>query len=198
MIRVVLATRNQGKVRELRALTEGMGLDIVGLDAFPEVGEVEETGETFLENALLKARAVRQATGLLALADDSGLAVDALGGAPGVRSARFAGEKASDADNNAKLLSAMADVPDGKRTCRFVSVVAACAPDGRELVAEGAWEGAVARELKGQGGFGYDPLFVDTASGRTAAELTPEEKNARSHRGQALGRLLARWSEVLG
>ena len=198
MIRVVLATRNQGKVRELRALTEGMGLDIVGLDAFPQVGDIEETGETFADNALLKARAVCAATGLLALADDSGLAVDALEGGPGVRSARFAGEKATDADNNAKLLSAMAEVPDGKRSCRFVSVIAACGPDGRELVAEGAWEGAVAREPKGQGGFGYDPLFVDAASGRTAAELTPEEKNARSHRGQALRRLLRRWSEVSG
>ena len=195
MIRVVLATRNQGKVRELQGLLAPLDLEVLGLSAFPQVGEVEETGETFAENALLKARQVSQATGLLALADDSGIEVDALGGAPGVRSARYSGEKATDAANNEKLLRALADVPENDRTCRFVSVVAAHAPNGAELTALGVWEGRVGLAPKGQGGFGYDPLFIDAQSGLSAAEMSGEEKNARSHRGQALRELLRIWRQ---
>jgi len=190
---VVLATRNAGKIKELNALLAGLGVTVVGLADFPAIGDIPETGETFLENARIKARAVCQATGLTSLADDSGLCVDALAGAPGVRSARFAGEGATDAANNAKLLAAMAHVPEADRTCRFVSVVVATAPDGRELTAEGVWEGRVATTPAGAGGFGYDPLFFDASAGKTAAELTAAEKNARSHRGKALAALLGKW-----
>jgi len=193
--KVVLATRNNGKIKELNALLAGLGVTVVGLAGFPEIGDIPETGATFLDNARLKARAVCRATGLVSLADDSGLCVDALAGAPGVHSARYSGEDATDAANNAKLLAALAHVPEKDRACRFVSVVVAASPDGRELVAEGAWEGRVAAAPSGQGGFGYDPLFFDPAAGRTAAELTAAEKNARSHRGNALRELVARWND---
>lgn len=190
---VVLATRNKGKIAELSALLAGFGVHVLGLGAFPGIGEIEETGTTFAENAALKARTVAQATGLLALADDSGLAVDALDGAPGVYSARYSGENATDATNNAKLLDALKDVPENARGCRFHSVVAAVAPNGTEILAEGRWEGRVLTSPRGQGGFGYDPLFLDLELGRAAAELTPAEKNARSHRGRALRALLHDW-----
>lgn len=191
--RVVLATRNKGKIAELHAMLSGLGVEVVGLEAFPSVGEIPETGTTFLENARIKAQAVCRATGLVSLADDSGLCVDALHGAPGVYSARYAGEHATDADNNAKLLAAMAQVPPGDRTCRFVCVVVAAAPDGRELTAQGTWEGRLATAPSGQAGFGYDPLFFDPTLGRTAAALSAAEKNARSHRGKALAELVAQW-----
>ena len=190
---VILATRNRGKIAELEALLASSGVHVLGLDAFPEIGEIEETGATFAENARLKARTVAQATGLVALADDSGLAVDALSGAPGVYSARYSGENATDAANNAKLLEALADVPEDRRGCRFHSVVAAHAPNGAEILAEGRWEGRVLTSPRGQGGFGYDPLFLDPELGRSAAELAPAEKNARSHRGSALRALLHHW-----
>ena len=190
---VVLATRNAGKIDELRALLADLGVTVLGLADFPRIGDIPETGTTFLENARIKARAVCRATGLVSLADDSGLCVDALSGAPGVFSARYAGEEATDAANNAKLLAALAGLPEAQRTCRFVSVVVAAAPDGRELAAEGVWEGHVATAPAGQGGFGYDPLFFDPTAGQTAAELTPAAKNARSHRGKALAALVAKW-----
>ncbi len=192
---VVLATRNRGKIAELSKLLEGFSLEVSGLDAFPSVGEVPETGDTFAANALEKARTVAGLTGLVAVADDSGLEVDALGGAPGVYSARYAGDKAGDAANNAKLLDALRDVPAGRRAARFRCVMAAAAPNGQTLLAEGKWEGEVALALTGEGGFGYDPLFFDPRLGRTAAQLTREEKNAVSHRGQAMRALLAAWPE---
>ncbi|EFL52747.1 non-canonical purine NTP pyrophosphatase, rdgB/HAM1 family [Solidesulfovibrio fructosivorans JJ]] len=195
---VVLATRNKGKIKELNALLMPLGVRVVGLDAFPDIGDIPETGETFLDNARIKAQAVCKATGLVSLADDSGLCVDALSGAPGVHSARFSGEHASDAANNAKLLAAMAHVPERDRTCRFVSVVVAACPDGRELTAEGTWEGRVLAAPAGNGGFGYDPLFFDSTAGKSSAELTPEEKNARSHRGKALAKLVAAWPGFWG
>ena len=201
MTQVVLATRNQGKIKELQALLAGYAVEVLGLDRFPQVGEIEETGATFEENARIKAEAVSRATGLIALADDSGIEVDALAGEPGVHSARYSGENATDASNNEKLLRALDGLPQARRTCRFVSVVVAHAPhseDGRELVAQGAWEGVVGLAPKGQGGFGYDPLFIDAELGRTAAELTREEKNARSHRGKALRTLLESWSAFVG
>lgn len=191
---VVLATRNAGKIKELNALLAPLGVRVLGLDEFPDIGEIPETGETFCDNARIKARTVCQATGLVSLADDSGLCVDALSGAPGVHSARFSGEQATDAANNAKLLAALAHVPERDRTCRFVSVVVAASPDGRELTAEGTWEGRVLATPAGEGGFGYDPLFFDPTVGKSAAELTPGEKNARSHRGKALARLVAEWA----
>ncbi|MFP5239321.1 MAG: XTP/dITP diphosphatase [Acidobacteriota bacterium] len=194
MTQVVLATRNQGKVRELQAMMAGMDVEVLGLDRFPQIGEIEETGDTFEQNARIKAQAVSQATGLIALADDSGLVVDALGGEPGVRSARYSGEGATDASNNEKLLAALADVPEGKRSCRFISAIVASRPDGRELTTLGAWEGRVGFEPKGSGGFGYDPLFIDLELGLSAAEMSAEQKNARSHRGRALRALLKDWA----
>jgi len=192
---LVLATRNSGKIKELEALLSGLGFAVLGLGDFPQVGEIEETGATFAENALLKAHAVALATGLVALADDSGLAVDALSGAPGVYSARYSGQGATDETNNLKLIDALKDVPGQRRGCRFVSVVAACAPNGAELLAEGRWEGQVLTTPRGAGGFGYDPLFLDLELGRSAAELAPAEKNARSHRGHALRALLTDWPD---
>ncbi len=199
---VVLATRNSGKIHELSALLAPLGVAVRGLADHPEIGEIEETGATFEENALLKARAVAAATGLVAVADDSGLEVDALGGAPGVYSARYADPGATDARNNAKLLAALAGVPDERRGCRFVSVIAAAAPGalgGAETALRGTWEGRVAHDLRGGNGFGYDPLFIDRESpgSRRAAEMSREEKNAVSHRGKALRALLAVWPDFV-
>jgi XTP/dITP diphosphohydrolase len=193
--RIVLATRNSGKIKELHDLLSGYGLTVLGLSDYPEIGEIEETGTTFAENAALKARTVAQATGLVALADDSGLVVDALDGAPGVYSARYSDPGATDARNNEKLLHVLQNVPEQKRGCRFVSLVAAIAPNGAELLAEGRWEGRVLPAPRGNGGFGYDPLFLDLELGKSAAELSREEKNARSHRGRALRALLASWPD---
>ncbi|OIN99449.1 MAG: non-canonical purine NTP pyrophosphatase, RdgB/HAM1 family [Desulfovibrionaceae bacterium CG1_02_65_16] len=193
--RIVLATRNPGKIKELNDLLAGFGLTVLGLGSFPEIGEIEETGTTFAENAALKARTVAQATGLVALADDSGLVVDALDGAPGVYSARFSDPGATDARNNEKLLDVMKDVPEDARACRFVSLVAAIAPNGEEIFAEGRWEGRVLNAPRGAAGFGYDPLFFDPELGKSAAELAREEKNARSHRGRALRELLKHWPD---
>jgi XTP/dITP diphosphohydrolase len=189
--RVVLATGNAGKVRELEALL-GAGWQVVPQSALG-VEPAAETGCTFLDNALLKARHAAVCTGLPAIADDSGLEVDALGGAPGVYSARFAGEGASDADNVALLLARLEAVATRRRTARFrcVMVYLAGPRDGAPLVAEGCWDGHIAAEPRGAGGFGYDPVFVDPASGLTAAELPPAQKNQRSHRGQACLRLKA-------
>lgn len=157
----------------------------------------EETGTTFVENALLKARAAADQTGLVAIADDSGLEVDALDGAPGVRSARFAGEPSDDAANNALLLRRLAAVPPEKRAARFRSVVAIVTPDGSEFVSEGTLEGTVLRVPRGSSGFGYDPLFVPLGLDRTLAELTMEEKNRISHRGQAVRRAIERLLPLL-
>ena len=193
---VVLASRNAGKIRELAVLLEPFGVEVKGLDAFPAVGEIEETGTTFAENSLLKAATVSALTGLVAVADDSGLVVDALDGAPGVYSARYseeAGRPATDARNTEKVLAQMADVPDERRTARFVSVMAAAAPDGRHILAEGRWEGVLARKPAGTNGFGYDPVFLDPELGLTAAQMEPARKNARSHRAKACANLLTLW-----
>ncbi|NDY57052.1 XTP/dITP diphosphatase [Desulfovibrio sulfodismutans] len=194
---IVLGTTNKGKIAELRALLQASGITVKGLADFPDLGDIAETGTTFAENARLKAAAVAAATGLPAVADDSGLCVDALGGAPGVFSARYGGENATDAINNAKLLDALRDVPPEKRAARFVCAMAATTPDGRWAETQAAWEGVIALSPQGDGGFGYDPLFFDPALGRAAAQLTPEEKNARSHRGKALARLIPLLDELL-
>ncbi|MDI6711915.1 MAG: XTP/dITP diphosphatase [Anaerosomatales bacterium] len=187
-MRVVVASSNQGKVREIRHVLDPLGWEAVrAADLGREAIEVDETGETFLENALIKARAYVEAFNSPALADDSGLEVDALGGAPGVRSARYAGEPTDDAANNAKLLADLKDVPAAERTARFRCVMALVWPDGRVLAADGVCEGRIGFEPRGTGGFGYDPLFLpDAAPGRTMAELSPDEKSAISHRGAAL------------
>jgi XTP/dITP diphosphohydrolase len=185
----VLATGNRGKLREIQALL-GAGWELVPQSELG-VRPAPETGTSFTENALLKARQAAAQSGLPAIADDSGLEVDALHGAPGVRTARYAGPGAGDAENVDKLLAEMAHVPAGRRTARFRCVVAYVrnAADPQPLIAEGFWEGSVALSPRGLGGFGYDPVFEDPASGHTAAELPPSIKNARSHRGQAVRRL---------
>ena len=197
--RVVLATRNAGKIAELAGPLSAFGVTLVGLDAFPEIGEIEEDGATFEENALIKARAVASATGLTAIADDSGLMVEALGGAPGVYSARYSDDwemlpgENRDQRNIRKLLDALKNVPADKRGARFVTAMAAVRPDGRELTVRGEWPGTLLASPRGSNGFGYDPVFFDAEVGRTAAELTREEKTARSHRGRAAAALLERW-----
>lgn len=192
MQKVVLATGNPGKVRELADLLAEFGLDIV---AQTELGveSAEETGLTFIENAILKARHAAAITGLPAIADDSGLAVDALGGAPGIYSARYAGADASDQQNLEKLLTALESVPDGKRQAQFhcVLVYLRHAEDPTPLVFHGSWAGEIIRTAAGAGGFGYDPIFYVPALGKTAAELSKAEKLAVSHRGQALALLLS-------
>ncbi|MEO8444740.1 MAG: RdgB/HAM1 family non-canonical purine NTP pyrophosphatase [Gammaproteobacteria bacterium] len=187
---LVLASSNAGKVREFQALLGGAWR--VRSQSEFGVEPVEETGDTFLANALLKARHAAGVAGLPALADDSGLEVDALGGAPGVRSARYAGPGADDAANNARLLAALAGVPEARRSARYrcVLVWMAAPDDARPLVAEGVWEGRILSAPRGANGFGYDPLFLDPVTGLAAAELAPATKDARSHRGQALARLL--------
>ncbi|MFW5408557.1 RdgB/HAM1 family non-canonical purine NTP pyrophosphatase [Pectobacterium brasiliense] len=191
MQKVVLATGNPGKVRELASLLADFGLDIV---AQTELGvdSAEETGLTFIENAILKARHAAHITGLPAIADDSGLAVDALGGAPGIYSARYAGVNASDQQNLDKLLLTLKDVPDAQRRASFhcVLVYLRHAEDPTPIVCHGSWQGVLTHEAAGSGGFGYDPIFFVPELGKTAAELTREEKNAQSHRGQALRLLL--------
>ncbi|MCR4399422.1 MAG: XTP/dITP diphosphatase [Syntrophomonadaceae bacterium] len=184
--RLVLATRNRKKRAELEAILAPLGLRVHTLDEFPEVPEVVEDGATFEANARKKARAVAEATGLVALADDSGLEVDALGGLPGVHSARFAGEPADDARNNQLLLERLRDVPPERRGARFRCVIAVAVPGGETFVAEGSCEGRIGCEPAGEGGFGYDPLFIVDGYGQTFAQLPPEVKHRISHRGRAL------------
>jgi XTP/dITP diphosphohydrolase len=190
--RVVLATGNAGKVRELQALLAGRDVEVLPQSQFGVVA-VEETGTTFIANALLKARHAAAHTGLPAMADDSGLEVDALGGSPGIYSARYAGAEASDADNNAKLLQALSGVPDAARTARYrcAIVFVRDAADPAPLVAEGVWEGRIGRVPRGTGGFGYDSLFLVGSSQQTAAELDLAVKNRLSHRALALQQLLS-------
>ena len=192
-MKVVLASSNPGKLSELRALLKPAGLQVVSQDALG-VEPPEETGATFVENALIKARAACAATGLPALADDSGVVVDALGGAPGVRSARYAGEGASDADNLARLLEALAGVGPPERGAAFVCAIVYLrhAQDPCPIVCEGVWRGRILDAPRGEGGFGYDPVFFVETLNRTAAELSRAEKNTVSHRGQALAQLLDR------
>lgn len=184
-VRAVLATANEGKRRELESLL-GENWELVSQGSLG-VDSVEETGTSFRDNALLKARHASAATGLPAIADDSGLEVDALDGAPGVYSARYAGVDADDQANNTKLLEALADVPTAQRGARFrcVMVLVRGPDDPAPVIADRSWEGSIAVSPRGDGGFGYDPLFIDPDTGRHSAELSPAEKNARSHRGQA-------------
>src|SRR4051812_32387740 len=196
-MRLVLASANPDKAREIAAI---LTVAVPKLDLAPRpagVPDVDETGTTLLENARLKAAAIAAATGEPAVADDTGLLVDALDGGPGVYSARFAGEGATYADNVAKLLAELAGVPAERRTARFETVALVRWPDGREVVATGAVEGVIATEPRGAGGFGYDPIFVPTeGDGRTFAELAPVEKHALSHRGRAFRALAAELAKL--
>jgi XTP/dITP diphosphohydrolase len=186
-VRLLVATRNAGKKREYERLLEGLGLELVTLEDLGIDLEVAETGDTFAANALLKAAAYAEVSGLPTLADDSGLEVDALGGAPGVRSARYAAEAgaATDEDRYRVLLERLRDVPEAERTARFRCVIAVAWPDGAVDTAEGAVEGRIAASPRGQHGFGYDPVFYMPEYGRTMAELGPEVKNRISHRARA-------------
>lgn len=185
--RVVLATRNAHKVVEVRRILSESGLDIdlVGLDAFPDAPDVAETGLTFEENALLKARTIAAATGLAAIADDSGLTVDVLGGMPGIFSARWAGRHGDDAANLRLVLAQIADIADVDRGAAFVCAAAVARPGADEHVVRGELRGRLTREPRGTNGFGYDPIFVPDAETRTTAEMEPHEKDAISHRGVA-------------
>lgn len=201
---VVLATTNQGKIKELQEPMQIFGLQIVGLDAFPNLEPVEETGLTFAENSWLKANYVAQTTGLVACADDSGLEVEALGGLPGVRSARYSepgefsgalAELSQDERNILKLIASLREIPLLQRAARFCCCMTVVAPGGQSLVSHGYWEGRIISTPRGKNGFGYDPIFFDPELGRTAAELSREEKMAHSHRGKALQQTLAGWQE---
>ena len=197
---ILLATGNGNKVKELQKMLDeqpqSKGWVVKSLRDFPDIVIPAEDAPDFLGNALIKARAAAKQTGLLTLADDSGLAVDALDGAPGVRSARYAGEEHDDAANNAKLLRAMAAVPAAKRTARFMCCIALVASDGREDHAVGVCEGRIALEPKGEDGFGYDPLFIVDGLNKTMAELTMAEKNKISHRGKALKEILPKINKI--
>jgi XTP/dITP diphosphohydrolase len=197
---LVLATRNKGKIEELRRIladVPGLVIDLVGVEEFAHVEEVEETGETFIDNALLKARAVAAATELPAVADDSGLCVDHLGGAPGVRSARWAGEPSDDEANLALVLRQMGGVSAEDRGAHFACAAALVVPGKGERVAEGTLEGHLIETPRGDGGFGYDPIFVADGDTRTTAELAPEDKDAISHRGRAFRALAPMIAELL-
>ncbi|OBK12633.1 RdgB/HAM1 family non-canonical purine NTP pyrophosphatase [Mycobacterium asiaticum] len=192
MTRLLVASRNRKKLAELQRVLDGAGLSgvtLVSLEDVPGFDEAPETGATFEENALAKARDAFAATGLASVADDSGLEVAALNGMPGVLSARWSGRHGDDDANTALLLAQLRDVPVGRRSAAFVSACALVS-DSDEVVVRGEWRGSIAGEPRGNGGFGYDPVFVPRGEQRTAAELTPDEKDAASHRGRALALLL--------
>lgn len=195
--KLVMATHNKGKVQELRKLLENFPVEIYTLEDFPDLPEIEETGATFLANALRKAKLAAEFTHYISLADDSGLEVEALGGQPGVHSARFAGVSCNDRNNNLKLLKLLQKTPAIQRTARFRSVIALVTPDGLTYSAEGCCAGVILEELRGTGGFGYDPLFYLPKFGKTMAELTMEEKNLVSHRGKALKAIAPLLRELL-
>ncbi|MGW7369139.1 RdgB/HAM1 family non-canonical purine NTP pyrophosphatase [Streptomyces sp. NPDC054841] len=200
MTRLILATRNAGKITELRAILADAGLphDLVGADAYPDIPDVKEIGVTFAENALLKAHALARATGLPAVADDSGLCVDVLGGAPGIFSARWSGTHGDDTANLKLLLAQLSDVNDPHRGAHFACAAALALPDGTERVVEGRLRGTLRHAPIGTNGFGYDPILQPEGYDVTCAQLTPEEKNAISHRGKAFRGLVPVVGELLG
>lgn len=199
-VQVVLATRNAHKVGEVQRIVSLLTdeIEVIDLGAYPDAPEVVEDGATFAANALLKARALARHTGLPALADDSGLCVDALNGMPGIFSARWSGSHGNDAANLDLLLDQIHDVPDSRRGAHFLAAIAMVLPDGTERVVEGVVEGQLVRERRGQDGFGYDPIFLPYGYKHTLAELTPEQKDAISHRGNALRLMVPLLVDALG
>ena len=185
-MKLIFATGNENKMREIREILAGRGYEILSMKEAGIDIDVEENGKTFSENALIKARAISEASGELVLADDSGLEIDALGGEPGIYSARYMGHDTSYVEKNNNLIQRLEGVPDEKRTARFVCAMAAVFPDGREEVVVGTMEGRIGYEIAGENGFRYDPIFYLPEYGKTSAEISPEEKNAISHRGKAL------------
>ncbi|MFE5936873.1 RdgB/HAM1 family non-canonical purine NTP pyrophosphatase [Streptomyces sp. NPDC056470] len=200
MTRLILATRNAGKITELHAILADAGLthELVGAGAYPEIPDVKETGVTFAENALLKAHALAQATGLPAVADDSGLCVDVLNGAPGIFSARWSGTHGNDRANLDLLLAQLSDIDETHRAAHFACAAALALPDGTERVVEGRMPGTLRHAPTGTNGFGYDPILQPDGYDVTCAELTPQEKNAISHRGKAFRALVPAVRELLG
>ncbi len=207
MRQIVLATKNEGKIRELAEPLQVLGIEVLGLGAFPEIGDIEENGTTFAENAFIKAKAVADLTGLAAVSDDSGLEVDALSGRPGVYSARYANDlplldgETKDERNNRKLLMELKSVPQEKRKARFVCSMAyvepGCPSANKALIVHGIWEGRILEEPRGANGFGYDPVFFDDELCISAAEMTREQKMGRSHRGSAVRQLLDKLAVLL-
>lgn len=194
--KIVLASGNAGKLAEIARILEDLDIAVVPQSAFG-VTDADETGTTFVENALIKARHAAAATGLPAIADDSGLCVEALDGRPGVYSARYSGPDATDQSNNDRLLAELEGVPDEQRGAAFHCVACFVAPGLDEpVIAEGEWRGRILHERRGKGGFGYDPLFYLPELGKSSAELSPQEKNARSHRGQAIAELSRKLHEI--
>ena len=199
--RLVLATRNQGKIIELRRILDAISngaIELVSVEQYPEIPDVEETGSTFEENALLKAVAISKATGLPAIADDSGLCVDALGGAPGIFSARYAGKHGDDNANLNKVLVELQGVEDTKRSAHFTCVTALVMPDGRKVTKMGEFHGFIAHAPVGDFGFGYDPIFIPQGSSITSAQMSAQEKDLVSHRGISLRAIAPHVIELLG
>lgn len=194
---IIFATGNEGKMREVREILKDLPVKLLSMKEAGISVEAEETGETFRENALLKAEALRPYTDAIVLADDSGLVIDALGGEPGVHSARYLGHDTSYTYKNQVILDRMKDVPEEERSARFVAAIAASLPNGEHKITEAAMEGRIAYESKGGAGFGYDPIFFLPEYGKTSAEILPEEKNAISHRGKALRAMRELLKEVL-
>lgn len=196
---VVLATKNRKKLDELHRILEAQGIDVdlLGIDAFPDLPDIPETESSFAGNALLKAREIARITGLPAVADDSGLCVDALNGMPGILSARWAGRHGDDEANLDLLLGQLADIPDRRRTAAFHCAAAVALPDGTERVVEGTIDGFLIRERRGANGFGYDPIFIPLGRDVTTAEMSAEEKDAISHRGQAMRALAPVLADLL-
>ena len=197
MDKIIFATGNQGKLREIRMILEGTGLEIISMKEAGVTGDIEENGTTFKENALIKAKAVCSMTGMPALADDSGLVIDALGGEPGIHSARYLGHDTSYDIKNNDLIRRLEGVPDEKRSARFVCAIACALPDGRTFTEEAAMEGRIGYEIRGENGFGYDPIFFLPEYGCTSAEISPAEKNRISHRGKALRAMRLRLLSIL-
>jgi XTP/dITP diphosphohydrolase len=198
--KLVLATRNQGKITEFRRILDALApgeIELVGVDQFPGLVDVEETGSTFEENSLLKARYTSHATGLPAIADDSGLCVDALNGDPGIYSARWAGAHGDDQANIVKVLEQLKDIDDEKRGAHFMCVASLVLPDGREHVAEGRFDGHILREPVGENGFGYDPIFQPLGFTISSAQMSAEEKDLLSHRGKSLRQIAPHVIELL-
>jgi len=199
--KLVIATRNAGKIIEFRRILDAISsgaIDLIGIDQFPDLIDVEETGTTFEENALLKARYTAKMTGLPSLSDDSGLCIDALGGAPGIFSARWAGKHGDDKANLEKVLDELKDVPDSQRGAYFICVAALVMPDGREQLAQGRFEGNILRAPVGNQGFGYDPIFAPLGMSISSAEMSAQEKDAVSHRGKSLRAIAPHVIEIFG
>lgn len=196
-MKIVFASGNEGKVKEIKEMLEGTGMELVSLKDYPNVPAIVEDGHTFLENALKKARIISEFTGETVLADDSGLSVDALGGEPGIYSARYAGEKATDDDNINLLLFRLKNIPQEKRTAFFCCALVLYKANGSYDSFESKWQGVIIDERRGDNGFGYDPVFLVPELKKTAAELPPEIKNKVSHRGQAFAKLKKALPEIL-